>query len=179
GEGVETGRAGGETRGRLDDVEGGGREGAVVGGGDIGLEGAENFAALGEEVTLIQRGPQLANIFDEDMAELVHREAKKQGIHLILNETVEGFEGEHRVQTVQTDKQNYETDFVLIGIGVIPNTEFLKSTGIYLNEKGAIYVNSFQETNVKNIYAAGDCATNFHRVKQINDHIPLGTTANK
>lgn len=151
----------------------------VVGGGYIGLEAAENFAALGKEVTLIQRGPQLANIFDEDMAELVHREAKKQGIHLILNEAVEGFEGEHRVQRVKTDKQNYETDFVLVGIGIIPNTEFLKSTGIYLNEKGAIYVNSFQETNVKNIYAAGDCATNFHRVKQINDHIPLGTTANK
>src|SRR5690625_7284981 len=87
------------------------------------------------------------------MAELVHREAKKQGIHLILNEAVEGFEGEHRVQRVKTDKQNYETDFVLVGIGIIPNTEFLKSTGIYLNEKGAIYVNSFQETNVKNIYA--------------------------
>ena len=151
----------------------------VVGGGYIGLEAAENFAALGKEVTLIQRGPQLTNIFDEDMAELVHHEAKKQGIHLILNEAVKGFEGERRVQTVKTDKQNYETDFVLVGIGIVPNTEFLKSTGIYLNKKGAIYVNSFQETNVKNIYAAGDCATDFHRVKQVNDYIPLGTTANK
>src|SRR5699024_12745235 len=55
----------------------------------------------------------------------------------------------------------------------------LNNSGIHLNDKGAIYVNPYQETNIKNIYAAGDCATNYHLIKKVNDYIPLGTTANK
>lgn len=151
----------------------------IVGGGYIGLEMAESLVSLGKNVTLIQRGSQLANIFDQDMAKLIHEEARKNGVSVVLNETVEGFDGEQRVETVKTDKQSYETDFVLLAIGVQPNTDFLRNIGIHLNKKGAIYVNPYQETNVKNVYAAGDCATNYHRIKQVNDYIPLGTTANK
>lgn len=151
----------------------------IIGGGYIGLEAAESFVELGKEVTLIQDGPQVANIFDQDMAELIHKEAKEKGINLLLNEKVKGFEGEKRVEVVQTDKQTYKTDFVLLGIGVKPNTEFLKNTEINFSKQEALIVNPYQETNIKNVYAAGDCATNYHRVKQINDYIPLGTTANK
>lgn len=121
----------------------------IVGGGYIGLEMAESLVSLGKNVTLIQRGSQLANIFDQDMAKLIHEEARKNGVSVVLNETVEGFDGEQRVETVKTDKQSYETDFVLLAIGVQPNTDFLRNIGIHLNKKGAIYVNPYQETNVK------------------------------
>jgi len=168
-----------DTKDILNDLDENVQKVTVVGGGYIGLEAAENFVALGKEVTLIQRGSQLANIFDRDMAEFIHEEAKNKGIHLVLNEAVEGFGGKNRVESVETDKQSYNTDFVLVGIGIQPNTEFLNSSGIHLNDRGAIYVNPYQETNIKNVYAAGDCATNYHRIKQINDYIPLGTTANK
>lgn len=151
----------------------------IIGGGYIGLEAAENFIKLGKTVTLIQRGPQVAKIFDPDMAELIHQKAKQKGIHLILNEEVTEFSGSDRVKTVHTDKQSYETDFVLLGIGVKPNTSFLKDTRMQLTNSDVIIVNPYQETNIKNVYAAGDCATNYHRIKQKNDHIPLGTTANK
>src|SRR5699024_8505357 len=52
-------------------------------------------------------------------------------------------------------------------------------TDINLNDNGAVIVSAYEETNIKNVYAAGDCATDYHRVKQIYDYIPLGTTANK
>lgn len=151
----------------------------IVGGGYIGLEMAENLVALGKHVTMIQRGSQLAKIFDSDMAEIIHEKAKEKGIQLVLNEAVEGFVGTNRVEAVKTNKDIYEAEFVLLGIGMKPNTEFLLDTGIHLNDQKAIYVDPHQQTNIKNIYAAGDCATNYHRVKQIQDHIPLGTTANK
>lgn len=151
----------------------------IIGGGYIGLEAAENFIKLGKKVTLIQRGPQVAKIFDHDMAELIHDKAKEKGIKLILNEEVSGFKGNTRVETVKTDKHTYKTDLVLLGIGVKPNTDFLNNTNIHLSTNGAILVNPYQETNIKDIYAAGDCATNYHRIKQIDDYIPLGTTANK
>src|SRR5699024_12140492 len=48
-----------------------------------------------------------------------------------------------------------------------------------LIDKCSVIVNAYQETNIKNVYAAVDCATDYHRVKQINYYIPLGTTANK
>lgn len=151
----------------------------IVGGGYIGLEAAENFKSLGKEVTLIQRGEQIATIFDQDMAELIQEEAEKNDVQLILGESVEAFAGDQRVETVITDKNSHSTDFVLLGIGVKPNTAFLKNTGIHMTKQGAIHVNAYMETNLKNIYAAGDCATQYHIVKRLDDHIPLGTTSNK
>ncbi|SHN10742.1 CoA-disulfide reductase [Gracilibacillus kekensis] len=151
----------------------------VIGGGYIGLEMAESFQTLGKKVKLIQRGNQLATIFDKDMAKLIEKEAVSKDINLILNEEVTGFSGENRVETVETDKGSYQTDLVLLSIGVRPNTQFFSETEIHRNGQGAIFVNAHMETSIPNIYAAGDCATHYHIVKQLDDHIPLGTTSNK
>ncbi|MFG6120880.1 MULTISPECIES: CoA-disulfide reductase [Thalassobacillus] len=151
----------------------------IIGGGYIGLEMAESFVHLNKNVRIIERGSQLAKIFDEDMAAHIHEEAKKQHIQLNLEENVEGFEGTDKVEKVVTDKGSYDTDLVLVAVGVAPNTSFLRGTGIYLTFKDAIQVNAYMETNIKDIYAAGDCATQFHRIKKKDDYIPLGTHANK
>lgn len=151
----------------------------IVGGGYIGLEVAENFTELGLDVTIIEQGPHLAMMFDEDIASHIHEEASKHAVQLLLNESVKAFSGDSYVKTVITDKRELKTDMVIISIGVRPNTQITKDTGIHLNEKGAIIVNAFMETNVPDIYAAGDCATQFHRIKQKNDYIALGTHANK
>ncbi|WP_156289334.1 CoA-disulfide reductase [Oceanobacillus salinisoli] len=178
-EGIHTLKTISDTKDIMTDMTDDMKHVTVVGGGYVGLEIAENFHRLGKKVTLIQRGEQVANIFDPDMAELIHEEAQKNGIELILGESVVGFSGEKRVDTVITEKQSYPTDFVLLGIGVRPNTAFLKDTGIYMNGQGAIHVNAYMETSVENVYAAGNCATQYHRIKQVDDYIPLGTTANK
>ncbi|MHA6253052.1 CoA-disulfide reductase [Oceanobacillus sp. CAU 1775] len=155
------------------------KEVTVVGGGYIGLEMAESFQTSGRNVTLIQRGQHLASIFDKEMALYIEEEARKQGVKVVLEESVQSFSGEARVDKVITDKNEYNTDLVLIAIGVQPNTEFLNSTGIHTLENGALLVNPYMETSIKNIYAAGDCAAHYHRIKKKYDYIPLGTTANK
>jgi NADPH-dependent 2,4-dienoyl-CoA reductase/sulfur reductase-like enzyme len=151
----------------------------IIGGGYIGLEMAESFVELGKNVMIIERMDQLANIFDPDMAELIHEEAKKNNIELKLGESVEGFIGGQEVEFLKTDKGQYETDLVLVAVGVKPNTSFLEGTGIVKGVSGAIKVNAYMETSLKDVYAAGDCATHYHRVKEKDDHIPLGTHANK
>jgi NADPH-dependent 2,4-dienoyl-CoA reductase/sulfur reductase-like enzyme len=151
----------------------------VIGGGYIGLEMAESFAELGKKVTIIERNEQLAKIFDPDMAELIHEEAVKQNIVLKMGESVEAFGGSDIVESVRTDKGEYETDLVLVAVGVKPNTSFLEGTGIKTSVNGAIQVNAYMQTSIEDIYAAGDCATQFHRVKEEDDHVPLGTHANK
>lgn len=168
-----------DTKAILNDLNDSVKQVTIIGGGYIGLEMAESLAELGKKVRIIQLGNQLANIFDQDMAELIHEEARQNGVELIFNEEVKGFNGEGHVQTVVTDRGEYETDFVLAAIGVQPNTNFLDGTGMHMTPKGAILVNPYMETSLENVYAAGDCASHFHRIKQKDDYIPLGTTANK
>ncbi|MET3681980.1 NADPH-dependent 2,4-dienoyl-CoA reductase/sulfur reductase-like enzyme [Alkalibacillus flavidus] len=151
----------------------------IVGGGFIGLEIAENMREIGKHVRLIQAGSQLMNPLDYDMAELLHDEAKKHGIELIFNEFVQRFEGNDRVEKVITDQGEYSTDQAIVNIGVKPNTTFLNTDVFNLNDQGAIIIDDYMQTNVAHVYAAGDCAVDFNRVKQQNDFVPLGTTANK
>ena len=151
----------------------------IIGGGYIGLEVAESLIAIGKKVRIIDRGGRLAKIFDEDMSEKIHEEATKHGIELCLNESVEQFYGTSKVETVVTDKAEHATDLVLAAVGVSPNTFFLNGTGISKGVADAIQVNAFMETSILDIYAAGDCATQYHRIKKRADFIPLGTHANK
>lgn len=178
-EGIHTFKTITDTNNLLSDLTDDVKQVTVIGAGYIGLELADALKSRGLDVRLIQREDQVAEIFDRDMAVLVQNEAEMQGIEVILEETVKSFSGNGRVEAVITDKQTYPTDLVLLAIGVKPNTEFLNDTGIHKLPNGALIVNAYQETSIKHIYAAGDCATQYHRIKQQHDYIPLGTTANK
>lgn len=150
---------------------------AIIGGGYIGLELAESFRDLDKEVRLFQRGNQLANIFDEDMAELILREAERNNVHVHLKEEVQSFSGHETVQKVHTDKGEYEADLVIVAIGVRPSTSFIE--GVDKLKNGAIIVDKHMVTSLPDIYAAGDCASHYHMLKEDHDYVPLGTTANK
>lgn len=151
----------------------------VIGGGYIGLEMAEAFQRIGKEVTVINRANQVANIFDADMTSDIEEEAEKHGIHFVYGEDTKEITGQEKAEYVVTNKGKHPTDLVLISIGVTPNTSFLKHTEINCAKNGAILTNDFMETNVADIYAAGDCATQYHRVKKKFEYVPLGTHANK
>ncbi|SER63227.1 FAD-dependent oxidoreductase [Salisediminibacterium halotolerans] len=152
----------------------------VIGGGYIGLEVAENLVHDGRNVRLIDLAERVGNVYDAEISEKIAAEAEKQGVDLVLGEAVEAFRGENgRVTGVSTDKSDYNADMVIVAIGVKPNTAFLAGTGIHLHESGAIRVDPYMQTNIDHVYAAGDCATQYHRIKQKDDFVPLGTHANK
>lgn len=163
----------------MNDLDNKVRDVTIVGGGYIGLEMAESFKALGKKVRMIERGAHVAKIFDEDMAALIHKEAEKHGIEIITNESVQRLTGKDRVQSVVTENGTYKADLVLVSTGVKPNTAFLKGTDVVTGIRGAIQINRYMETNIEGIYAAGDCAVQYHFIKEKDDFIPLGTTANK
>lgn len=163
----------------MKDLNGDVKQVTIIGGGYIGLEVAENLVKLGKDVRIIDRGERIAKIFDPEMSEKIQEEVTNQDIELCLNESVEAFKGDSRVECVVTDHGEYQTDLVLAAVGVTPNTFFLSETGIAKGVADAIEVNAFMETSILDIYAAGDCATQFHRIKQRADFIPLGTHANK
>ncbi|MBE0499716.1 MAG: CoA-disulfide reductase [Campylobacterales bacterium] len=152
----------------------------VIGGGFIGIEVVEAMKKLGKHVRLIQRSERVfSGLFDARITEMMHEELLKHGVELILNESVLKFGGEESVKTVVTDKGSYETDLIVIATGFKPNTAFLNDSGIEMLPNGAVIVNHKGETNIENIYAAGDCATVPHIVKKQNVYLPLATGANK
>jgi NADPH-dependent 2,4-dienoyl-CoA reductase/sulfur reductase-like enzyme len=71
------------------------------------------------------------------------------------------------------------TDFILLGTGVKPNSEIAKEAGIELGFANAIRVDNHMRTNIRGIFAAGDCATAKNYITNKDDYLPLGTTANK
>src|SRR5699024_8649095 len=168
-----------DTNAIIEDVQAGIEDVTIVGGGYISIEVAEAFRVLGKKVRLLVRGTQLAKIFDEEISEKITEEATKQYIDVLFEEEIEEIIGEEAVTAVRTNKKTYETDMIIIATGVRPNTAFLNESGITLEENGAIAVNEWQETNVADVYEAGDCGMQYHRIKEKPAYVPLGTHANK
>lgn len=152
---------------------------SIVGGGYIGLEMAENFQEMGCQVSIIERAPHIIPNMDPDMADIVQHYLATKGISVYTGTSVTGFVGENLVKGVSTDRGDIPADFVLLAIGVLPNSELAAESGIELGVKNAIRINDKAETNLTNIYAAGDCATTVNLITGNEVYIPLGTTANK
>lgn len=156
------------------------RTAVIIGGGYIGLEMAEALLIRGLSVSLVNRQPQVMNTLDPDMGVMVSDAVRNLGVTLYLQEELTAFSViGGKVNAVVTDKRAIETDIVVLGIGSSPNTDFLQDSGIELGVKNAIKVNGQMQTNIPNIWAAGDCTETLHLVSKMHVHIALGTIANK
>ncbi|MCR5665593.1 MAG: FAD-dependent oxidoreductase [Eubacterium sp.] len=153
---------------------------AVIGGGFIGLEMAENLHHLGLEVTIVQSPKQVMKQLDFEMAELLHKTIKKQGVKLILEDGVAGFtdHGDNLTITLRSGNQ-FDADFAILSIGVRPNSQIAKEAGIAVNEKGGIIVDDRMRTSAPHIYAAGDVVEIDDFVLGDRTMIPLAGPANK
>lgn len=158
------------------------RRAAVVGGGYIGLEMAEAFAARGIAVTVIELLPALLSTYDADVSDIVEKELLRNGVTVRKGTKVEGFEpgaDGHRVGYVVAGGQRIATDLVLVAVGIRPAVDLARSAGIELGATGAIKVDARQVTSEPSVLAAGDCSEAPHVVTRRPVWIPLGTTANK
>lgn len=153
----------------------------IIGAGFIGLEVADAVHHLGKEAILFQLPERvLPGVFDSEITDILEQEIRASGMTLYVNTRVQELQGLNgAVSEVITDQGSVAVDAVIIAAGVRPNTDFLKDTGIRCLENGAIIIDEEGKTSVKDIYAAGDCATVPHRLKSEPAYLPLATTANK
>lgn len=152
----------------------------IIGGGYIGLEMAEALLIRGLQVSLVNRGEQVMNTLDPDMGVMVSKAMHNLGVALCLTEELKGFEIRDNVITaVLTDKQHIATDMVVFGMGTSPNTQFLMGSKIELGVRNAIKVNAQMQTNIPDVWAAGDCTETLNLVSKQHMYIALGTLANK
>jgi NADPH-dependent 2,4-dienoyl-CoA reductase/sulfur reductase-like enzyme len=147
----------------------------VVGGGYVGLEMAEAFVERGARVAVLDAGDHVMRTLDPDMATVVEDAMRKRGIDLRVGTRVEGFLD----RVVRLESSTMPADLVVLGLGVVPNSELAREAGIAVGVRQAIAVDPRQRTSVSGVWAAGDCAESFHQVSRRPLHVALGTVANK
>lgn len=156
------------------------RRAAVIGGGFIGLEAAENLMERGIATTLIQLDDQVLPPLDYDMACQVHAYLRGKGLDLRLKTSVSGFRPEGDTLAVLAGGETaVRADLVLMAVGVTPDTALAASAGLALNPRGAIIVNNRMETSQQDIYAVGDAVEIRSFVTGAPASIPLAGPANK
>lgn len=153
---------------------------AVIGGGFIGLEMAENLHAVGCEVTVVEMMSQVMAPIDYEMAQLVHENMKMNHVRLELSNGVKQFDHNNGVTTIALqDGKTVEADLVILSIGIKPNSQLAKDCGLELNAKGGIVVNEHLKTSDPSIYAVGDVIEVEEFVFKNKTMIPLAGPANK
>lgn len=130
----------------------------VIGGGYIGSEVAASLKQQGLDVTMVFLEEHLLEqIIGKETATFINTYYQEQGVKLKGNNKVASFQGQDQVESVQLENgENIPADLVVIGIGCRPATNIFKNTPLYLNN--GIPVNEYGETNLKDVYAAGDLA---------------------
>lgn len=149
----------------------------VVGAGYIGLEIAENLKLQGVRPFVLDMAPHVLPGFDTEMSEYIENKLMEAGIPVVTGVAVTGIEGDGKVEKVLTSKKPYKTDLVVLSAGIRPNTAFLEDSGLEMI-KGTIVTNEFGETNLPDVYAAGDCAMVKNALTGKAAWSPMGSTAN-
>lgn len=149
---------------------------AVIGGGFIGVEAAENLREAGYNVSLIEALNQILKPFDYDMVQILHKEIYDKGINLIVGDKVENFE-ENKVVLNSGKKINAKA--VVMAIGVSPETTLAKEAGLEIGVTGAIKVDSNYKASDDDIYAVGDAIEVYHALTHSTTKISLAGPALK
>lgn len=153
------------------------KKAVVVGAGYIGLEIAENLKLQGIRPFVLDMAPHALPGFDPEMAEYAEGKLQESGIPIVTSVKVTAIEGDGKVEKVITDKRAYKADLVVLSAGIRPNTAFLDGIGLEM-VKGTILTNELGETNLPDIYAAGDCAMVHNALTGKPAWSPMGSTAN-
>ena len=149
---------------------------AVVGGGFIGIEVAENLRLAGKNVSLIEAQDQILSPFDYDMVQILHKEMMDRGVKLILNDGVKKIENDYL--ELKSGKV-VQAKAVVLAIGVNPEVSLAKDAGLEIGETGAIKVDHNYLTSDKDIYAVGDAIEVYHRLTHKKTRLPLAGPAQR
>ncbi len=161
------------------------KKAVLLGGGYISVEVMEALVHNNIQVTLIEKNPQILAMFDKDFADMItdYIIGRNPGqVSILTNEEIVAFTGNENqevTKVITSSGKEIETDFVVLGTGVRPNTDFLIGSDIKLGVNNSIKVDKTMRTSNYGVYAAGDCADKFNLVTNRYSWVPMGSTANK
>lgn len=148
----------------------------IAGTGFIGFEMLENLMAEGINVRIVEKQNKITPNLDEDMAGFLESALAKKNIEIMKNTSIiEILED----KVILEDGSEIDSDMVIMATGVKPNTILAKEMGVEIGVTGAIKVNNKMQTNIKDVYACGDCIETYSLITGSPVYRPLGSTANK
>lgn len=149
---------------------------AILGGGFVGLELAENLTARGVTVSVVERAGQILAPLDPEMAEPVAARLTDHGVELYTGVAAVAV---HEDKVELSDGSMVAADLVVSAIGVRPESELARSAGLDIGERGGIVVDHQQHTSDPAIFAVGDVAEKRDAVSDGATLVPLAQTANR
>jgi len=153
---------------------------AVLGSGYISMEMADALTRRGIFVSVVARSGSVLKTVDAEMGEMIRSELHKHGVRVIDRAAVSSIvqEGED-LALRDREELVLKSGLVLVATGARPETELARDAGIRVGDSGAIQVSPAMETNIPDVYAAGDCVETRHLLIKGPTYMPLGTTAHK
>lgn len=152
----------------------------IVGAGFIGLEMVEALSRCGLAVTLVEDKSTVLPLLDPEMSAPVAEEMAVNGVQFLAADKVVSFKNDaKKVEVKLASGKTIKTNFVIMSIGVSPESELGASCGLDLDARKAIIVNPFMQTSDPDIYAVGDVAATPFCVLPRQQYLPLGGPANR
>ena len=159
-------------------VKAGAKSAVIMGAGLIGLETGVALIERGLKVTIVEMLPQiLPMMLDPEMAEIVQESLEAKGMSILTGKTVEEFLGDEKVTGIVAGGENINADLFISAFGVRANTKLAVEAGIPLGETRSIKTNARMETDVRDVYAVGDCAESPNIITHKPSCAQLGTIA--
>jgi 3-phenylpropionate/trans-cinnamate dioxygenase ferredoxin reductase subunit len=149
---------------RIRGYVGEGKSAVIIGGGYIGLETAASLRKLGMNVTVLEALPRvLQRVTAPEVSAFYSRVHREEGVNLVTDAAVSALTGEGTVSGVSLgDGTDIDADIVIIGVGVIPNTELAEQAGLGVDN--GIVVDEYARTSDPDIVAAGDCTNHYNPI---------------
>jgi len=151
----------------------------IIGGGFIGVELAEELSNIKHlKISIIEKLKHcLGTTFDDEFAKAGEKKLKEMGVKIYTNTVVEEIIGKDKVEYVKlSNRKKIPADLVIISIGMKPNVELAKKSGINVEENG-IWVDEYLRTNVPDVFAVGDCVQRKDFFTRKNIPVMLASTS--
>ena len=152
---------------------------AVIGGGFIGIEMAENLKESGLDVSIIELSDQVIAPLDIDMASDVHHFLRDNGISLYLNNGLNSLIEQNGKLLLELSRGTLETDIAILAIGVKPESKLAREAGLDVSSRGGVVTDKTMRTSDPCIYAVGDSVEVTDFVTGQPAMVPLAGPANK
>jgi NADPH-dependent 2,4-dienoyl-CoA reductase/sulfur reductase-like enzyme len=132
----------------------------IIGGGFVGVEFADDLSKRDVDITVVEMLPHCLQLsFDDEFCEKAEEKLKERGVKILLNNTAQEIGEEKKAEYVKLRTgEKLDADVVMLGIGTRPNIEMAQQAGLKIGDTRAIWVDDFQRTSDKDIFAVGDCA---------------------
>jgi NADPH-dependent 2,4-dienoyl-CoA reductase/sulfur reductase-like enzyme len=154
------------------------RNAAIIGAGNIGLELAEALKKRGLDVIILELLPEPAVLWPARIRRAVVKKIDEKGVRLYTGTAVKKVKKVRPGFVIETDSRQFEAEIVFSVVGTAPATQLCRGE-LDMEKNGAIKIDRRGQSSDPDVFAAGDCATVYHRLLHRNVYYPLGSTANK